>query len=300
MSNFKFYQFDPRPQGREANEVIINGANGGASLLGVEVTIPTLAQMCELGNLDHHGDGDTADTPSAVEQAMTCDLPPAGATLATVRPDADSVSAMAVIVSRAEGREVDEVLVAAIGRFDRIGPAAGRPDDGVLAIGRMACDFKNPLDKRVAWIADVLTGEGDAIEIAELVAARDAEFEAARAASELSLHADGRIVCVQSSHRFATNLGYEAAAVVVAFNSQMAVDFRDASKGTYAKFTICRHDSHVPVNIMAVMDELNKLDSAVTEGSTWGGRGDIGGSPQGISSELSPAQVVEVVSRHLG
>jgi len=105
---------------------------------------------------------------------------------------------------------------------------------------------------------------------------------------------------VVSTHRFATQLGYEAASVLVCFNPEMAVDFRDPSKGTYRKYTLCRYDSHVPVDLTAAMVELNELDSAVTEGNRWGGRGDIGGSTQGIGSGLELEQVLEVVAKHLG
>ncbi len=296
---FQFHQFDPRPQGAESNKDAIVAADGGHNLLGIEVTIPTLAEQCLLGHLDHHGEGDDSSTPAAVEQALTAELPPEGATLATVRCDADSVAAMAVLANRAEGRLVSEEIVAAIGRFDRLGPAAGRPADEVIAISRQAANFRLPLAERVAWVQALLAGEGDEVEVASLVAARDAEFAAAREASELTLHADGRVALVVSTHRFATQLGYEAASVLVCFNPEMPVDSRDASKGTYRKFTICRHDSHVPVDLVAAMAELNELDEAVTEGSRWGGRGDIGGSPQGVSSSLTTEQVVGVVARHL-
>jgi hypothetical protein len=200
---YNFAQLDPRPVGAEKNEAILASGN----VLGVEVAIPAFATKCSLGNLDHHGPEDTADTPSASEQALVTELPPTGATLLTVRTDADSVTAMAVLASRAEGRPVDEEIVSAIGRFDRLGPAEGRPSDEVIAINRVATDFKRPLADRVAWVQAVLAGEGDSDEITKLVAERDAEFEAARAASELRLEADGRIAVVVSTHRFATNLG---------------------------------------------------------------------------------------------
>jgi len=289
LITYVFAQFDPRPVGQDKN-------NG---IMGIEVTIPHLAERCKLGNLDHHGPEDSAETPSAVEQALSAELPPAGAMLATVRCDTDSIGAMAVLANRAAGREVDEVLVRAIGAFDRLGPAAGRPGDEVISIARQAANFRMPLSERVEWVQSVLDGTYDEAEVSELVAARDKEFEAATEASEVTLHADGRIASVVSKHRFATNLGYEAASVLVCFNPEMPVDFRDPSKGTYLKYTLCRYDSHVPVDLVAAMAELNELDPAAVEGARWGGRGDIGGSPQGISSGLELEQVLEVVERHL-
>lgn len=288
---YTFAQFDPRPQGAEHNDAIFEDAE--TCVLGIEVTVGALAAKCSLGNLDHHGAGSTAETPSACEQALNCSLPPEKATLATVRADADSVAAMAVLASRQEGRTINTGIAEAIGMFDRLGPSAGRPDDRVIAVGRVAADFKRPLPERTAWVQAILEGSGDLDEVATLVQAHDAEIEEARAASEISVEADGRISVVVSTNRHATQLGYEHAPVVVACNPEMPVDPRDPSQGSYKKFTICRYDSHVAVDIAGALRELNELEEG------WGGRADIGGSPQGVSSELTLEQVVEVVKRHL-
>ncbi len=292
---FSYFQLDPRPQGAEQNGQILNDFN----VVGVEVTIPALASRC-LVNLDHHGVADTAETPSACEQALdwkgvadeainftkpSC--------LVTIRPDADSVTTMAVLHNRSFDRQVDCDLVAAVGRFDRLGPSAGKPEARVTAIARKACDFKVALADRVQWIADLLAGADKTVEIAELNSAHDSELEAARKASELTLHANGRIACVISTHRFGTTLGYESASVVVAQNHSMLVDPKDPSKGVYNKYTVCRYDSHTPCDLPAALKELQALEAG------WGGRGDIFGSPQGVSSTLSVEQVIGVVSRHL-
>ena len=113
------------------------------------------------------------------------------------------------------------------------------------------------------------------------------------AASKISLVANNRIATVISSHRFATKLGYEHATVVVAQNPEMPVDFRDPSQGKYNKFTVCRYNAHTPCNLPAALIELQALENG------WGGRGDIFGSPQGVSSTLTLDQVVKVVSKHL-
>ncbi len=302
----KFYQLDPRPQGAEANEKIFAKHTG--HVLGIEVTVPSLAAKCRWGNLDHHGPDDTAETPSAAEKAIDASVAywgpepkfgPRGQeslaleALVTIRPDADSITAMAVLANRQIGRLVDENLVHEVGRFDRFGPSAGKPSAVVTAIARKACDFKLSLADRVQWVSDLLASADKTAEIAALNAAHDAELEAARKASELTLNANGRIACVVSTHRFATGLGYENALVVVAVNPAMVVDPKDASKGVYRKFTVCRYDSHVPCDLPAALKELQALEAG------WGGRGDIFGSPQGVSSKLEVEQVIEVVSRHL-
>ncbi len=202
---------------------------------------------------------------------------------------------MAVIASSiGEGRYIDVDLVRKIGEFDRLGPRAERRDDRVVAIARVAGDFKRSLAERVEWVQGLLAGDSEQVsEIASLVEARDREYAAAAAASEVSLSASGRIATVVSTHRFATQLGYEHATVVVAQNPEMPVDPRDPSQGTYRKFTVCRYDSHTPCDLPAALVELQSLEKG------WGGRGDIFGSPQGVSSALTIEQVVEVVARHL-
>lgn len=86
---YTFGVLDPRP-GAD------NGALLGPNTLGIEVTIPSLATLCGLGNIDpQHTDGD-ADH-AAIEVAMKIQPPPDGAVLVTVRADLDSIGAMAVM-----------------------------------------------------------------------------------------------------------------------------------------------------------------------------------------------------------
>ena len=80
--------------------------------LGVEVTDPRLAVACDLGNIDEQ------HTPmggrAACEVALTYPLPPVGVTLATLRPDLDSITAMAVLSLRAAGVCLDDWLLAIV------------------------------------------------------------------------------------------------------------------------------------------------------------------------------------------
>lgn len=286
----KFFQIDPRPQGVAVNEQFFAE---NLEVLGIEVTEQQWANRCSLGNIDHHSPGDTAETPSACEQVLEWSNSTILPAMVTVRPDADSITAMAVITNRLNGRPVNETVVREVGLRDRLGPAAGKPSAVVVAIARKAGDFKVTLADRVAWVADLLAGVDKSVEVAALVAATEGELKAARQASEVSIHADGRIAVVVSTNRFATTLGYESAPVVIALNPAMPVDPKDPAKGTVTKFTACRYDSHVKCDLPSALKELQALEPG------WGGRGDIFGSPQGASSKLTLEQVVEVVSRHL-
>ncbi len=298
----KFFQLDPRPQGTENNEAIFTeAASLGIPVIGIEVTLPAYAGRC-LMNFDHHGPEDTAETPSACEQVYefvqknwTNIADFKDAFFITVRPDADSVMAMGVVYAALNYGSVEPSFLRDVGVFDRLGPSAGRPSDEVRALARKASDFQTSLEERVKWAAGFMSG-GPANwqeEIPLICKEADEELEAARAASKVSLFSQGKITLVESSHRFATNLGYESAPVVVAFNPEFPVDPRDPSLGTYRKFTVCRYNSHVKCDLPAALKEFQSLEK------DWGGRGDIFGSPQRVSSELSIEKVLEIVAKHL-
>lgn len=284
MVEYRFLQLDPRS--KEQTEIF----------MGIEVTIPNVEITSGI-NLDHHGKDDTAETPAACEQALQAELPPEDATIATVRTDQDSITAMAVIANRAIGRKVDELVVRAVGLMDRYGPKVEEQlrHDLVVAIARKAADFKVPLDQRVAFVQACLDGTYNPEEIALLVEARNREFEGSRKASQVKTAAGGRIAVVVSTHRFATNLGYEVAPVVVATNPSMPV-IGESGKTvgeTYLKHTVCRWDSNVPVDLEGALKEFQSIEPG------WGGRGDIFGSPQGVSSKLTTEQVVGMVEKYL-
>ena len=99
---------------------------------------------------------------------------------------------------------------------------------------------------------------------------------------------DGRIAVVESTHRAATTVGYALAPVVIALNPA----FRLGGGEPHRKFTICSFEERF-VNIKAALAELSALEPG------WGGSPTIGGSPQGVSSKLTPNTVEEVIDRHL-
>ncbi len=95
----------------------------GPNTLGIEITEPALAVRCGLGNIDpQHGPEAAFDASAAMEAALDWPLPPRGARLVTIRPDLDSLGAMALLQLRAEGVPLTEELcqrVAEVARADR-------------------------------------------------------------------------------------------------------------------------------------------------------------------------------------
>jgi hypothetical protein len=297
----KFFQLDPRQSNEDQPQVD----------LGIEDTIGVSDV-----NIDHHGPEDTVETPSACEQVFAMTPLLVAETIATVRPDADSVTAMAIYKSRREHdgatSQLNDKLVWQIGTMDRFGPRAAEGFDGdernedqkiSIAIAKIASNFRKSMDERVELVQQILEGNIDddlSQELEGLVQQRDREFVDALAASEIEEVIPGHLAFVKSTHRFATQIGYAAASTLVAFNPEMPVMETNIELGryqatgeTYRKFTICRYDSHVRTDITAVLAELNELESG------WGGRGDIIGSPQNRSSELSEEQVLSIVEKHV-
>jgi len=311
MANYRFAALDARPipAAQAANDVIFAEAPHG--VLGIEVTVPALAGRCVLGNIDpQHTGGDASH--AAIEEALTVPLPPDGATLATVRPDLDSVGAMACLDLLAEGVDLTPAreriaAIAAADTFARGGwpgpqplPTTANPwpsegaADGTRSLAAMAAcvaDFRVPLAERVAametWLLTGAEPEGYRVR----VEAERADLVRALETGEISvsLVADDRIAVVESTHRAATAVGYAHAPVVVAKNPA----FRVGSGEPHTKFTVCVFELGKFADIKSALTELAAIEPG------WGGSPTIGGSPQGVSSQLTTEQVVEVVARHL-
>ena len=111
---YTFLAIDSRPAQRAAMLALL----ASAPTLGIEVTDAAIADACALGNIDpQHGHDRGALLPTgafpagyvregcmaAIDMACGIALPSSGTVLATIRPDLDSVGAMAVLVLRALG-----------------------------------------------------------------------------------------------------------------------------------------------------------------------------------------------------
>ncbi len=337
----KFGVLDPRPipVAESANSALL-----GPNTIGIEVTIPTLATRCGRGNIDpQHTGGDETKTAIeiACEQVESCfeGRPCCGggwdsyycpecdggqqpsysperrwsdAVLVTVRPDLDSVGAMAVYSLAVQGKSLAPAMkriqmVATADKFARGGypgpkplPTRDNPWDEssataessrpLAAIAAAVMDFKVPLADRVVTMEKwLLTGDEPAQyrpqvekERLDMITA----MEAGQIKSET--RSDGRIAVVESTHRAATSVGYSLAPVVVALNPS----FKQGPSEPYKKFTICAFEAKF-ADIKSALAELETLEAG------WGGSPTIGGSPQGVSSVLTIDQVVEVVAKYL-
>lgn len=309
---FSFTTLDPRPisAATDANNKVFQNPVG---VLGIEVTVPTLAERCNLGNIDpqHSENKDQA----AIEAALVAELPPTDATLATVRADVDSVGVMAILALRRKGKALDgnEGLqervrqIAESDRFARGGwpgkrplPTADNPwsdssgaaVDGnktLAGIASAIADFKLPLDQRVGLMETWLETGDEPEEYRKKSEAERMDMVRALETGEIQVSTtyDGRIAIVKSKHTAAMSVGYTQAPVVVAQNPELPG--QDGSK--YNKFTIAQFEGGY-VDMNAVLKELNQREEG------WGGSANIIGSPQGTSSQISTEEVTQIVARH--
>lgn len=310
MGCFFYSILDPRniPAATEANDNVFSNPIG---VLGIEVTVPVLAERCVRGNIDPQHLGADPNR-AAIEEALEALLPPDGTTLATIRADLDSIGTMAVLSLRYEGVDMTTPerakrirLVAESDRFARGGypgprplPSKERPwqdetasaesSRPLAAIAAAVADFKYPVGHRVGWMRNwLLTGE-EPPEYRGRVEAERTEMIEALERGDIKVRVDGGIAVVESSHRAATSIGYSQAPVVVALNPR----FRFQGGEPHHKFTVCQFESGY-VDLKKVAADLSEREAG------WGGTPTIIGSPQGQGSVLSIEEVVDVVKRHL-
>lgn len=309
--SYSYAVLDPRPQSAEARRQFFIR---NLLVLGIEVTVPELAAKCTLGNIDpQHSGGNTglAAIEVAFKERENKTLPD-GATLVTVRPDLDSVGAMALFSLSAQGRtnecsEERVLQVAVADKFARGGwpgpkslPTRGNPwteesataelSRPLAAIAAAVSDFKIPLDERVATMERWLTTGKEPQQYRTQVEKERLDTIVALETGAITVMTvvEGRVAVVESTHRAGTTIGYSQAPVVVALNPE----FRVQGGEPHRKFTVCQFQTGF-VNLGAALAELRQLEEG------WGGSPTIIGSPQGVGSTLTTEQVVEIVSRHL-
>lgn len=307
---FTYALVDPRPipEAQEANEKLFQNPHG---VLGIELTIPAYAERCTLGNIDPQHSGENPNL-AAVEVAVNHPIPPTHATFATVRADLDALGSMAILKYRANGGEITPdmqnriQIIAESDKFNRGGwpgkstfpssenpwPTSGGATESkpLAAIASHVMDFKVPVETRVKSVEDFLLTGAEPTEYRTRVENERADMIAAleSGAIKVEMVANDKVAFVESTHRAGTSIGYTQAPVVVALNPM----FKQGPGEPYKKYTIAQYENG-HIDLIAVKNELAALETG------WGGSPTIIGSPQGVSSNLTAEQVIEVVSKHL-
>mgnify|MGYP001168471663 CR=1 FL=1 len=284
---YSYAVLDPRPT--DAARMANARAFATGPVYGLEVTVPALADRCA-ANLDpQHLGGDAATT--AIQAAIDWPLPPHGATLATVRPDADSIGAMAILALRAEQLHVGyegETLIDTVfhvgttpvqggpGMWERIGliAEADREASGpwpgprpigdaasllrsTTAVERMCADHKLTMDERVQRMREwLLTGRFEGMDAYHQRALDEAE----QALAALQVQVRGQVAIVTGTHRLAMSIGYRHAPVVVATDPA----FRWQGGEPHVKHTVARWNTGTlpDMDWQGMTAALNEADPA--------------------------------------
>lgn len=140
MAIYKCATLDPRniSAAQVANDLVFQNPDG---VFGIEVTVPALAARCSLGNLDPQH-GEQIGHQSAIEAALTCELPPDGTTIATIRADLDSIGAMVILVLRQRVQpDVEEYQKGVMeGRYSPASPLAAITNLSIMEGGQGQLD----------------------------------------------------------------------------------------------------------------------------------------------------------------
>lgn len=294
---FRFALLDPRPCGaaHAHNESVF----AMSRTLGIEVTSAVLAARCHLGNIDPQHEGLNVKQ-AAIEAAIHWPLPREGALLATIRPDLDSLGAMAVLLVRSRGETISQAMqsriaqIAIADRFDH-GPWPGdratqRDEHSVCRdlgiVGAVVADEAMAVADRVQFVAAWLV-TGHLPHNAPRPALTNAQGGRSTMPNDypvVSLHGARRIAFVESVHPGALRHAYRFAPVVVARNS--AFSFRGAAP--HVKYTIAQWCEGY-VDCIGIARSLSTIEAG------WGGSPNIVGSPQGSSSRLEVETVLGAV-----
>ena len=290
-----------------------NAAQIEAGVTGIELVPGPGIDLSKVSvNLDHHGQGCTAESPAACDQALTVDMTELPRKCLYSRLDMDSLVAGAILELRASAalgvidiRDIDEDIVRAVSALDRKGPAGLTDEERehlpeASFLGRVAFDRDLSFDQKIRiamgflLVQDADAAAAKADDIEEANSLRQKELEQARKELQTEVRSSGLVV-VRGNSRFASNLIYESGDIGVAFNDAFPVDFRDPSKGTCRKATIMKRDSNVPLDMTRVAALLNEEEQRLGGSGKWGGRGEILGSPMGQDYLVPDDKVIAAV-----
>lgn len=316
---------DPRPVSlSQQQEMLREKKEHGFILCGFEVSVPALAT--EFGfNIDpQHSEGDSqmscilAIANGALAPAIAQRLETGKPMLwATVRPDLDSIGAMAIQLMINEcGEETlaacaDRVSPEVFERVQRIHRAdCSRTDkwekrplfsqdtpgyehnESLGGIAKAVADYKIPLEQRVQWMYAWLESgvEPEGYREAWLKEWDEIKSALESGATRVNVEASGKYAIVNSKLRAATSIGYAHAPVLICYNPEFPHNPKEGVFGM--KYSVCQYTEGY-ADLTAFKDEMKKIEEG------WGGSPTIVCSPQGEPSTLSPEVVAEVLQKHL-
>lgn len=263
---------------------------------GVEITEPKLLKGQP--NLDHHGIGTSDDMPSAAQQALKlsdAELPQKGHRVAIQKPDADALTAVAVMANRVDGMPVNSTIVEAVGLRDRGLDPTQLPGFASIeaqfnAVRSVSRNEKLLINQRITAIRDILAGTADEQKVVELSERMKRNAEVKQQGllenSQVDMLIPDKLSHVKTEHEFwfaARNLGLEKAPVTL-------ISTPNNTGGTHFQI-LARHGGTAGKYMPRAFLEFQTLEPG------WGGRPDIFVSPH--SSKLPEAKVIDTLKYYV-
>lgn len=330
---YQFATLDPRPlpASNEANDKVF----ASSPVYGIEVTVPALAKRC-IENLDpQHSGGDA--TRTAIENALTAEIPAEGSTLATIRADLDAIGAMAIFNLRAKGESLESAMerinmVATADKFargkwrakplpTRDKPWAGDPMARQLAaISAAIMDFKIPMADRVSMMERWMLrneepeqyrtqAENERLDMITALETGQINIQVLERCTECGAHEVNRpsLWGTVNLHECGYGPMMETLVSIVEGTHRAATSvgysFAPVVVAMNPAFKQGSGEPYRKFTVCTFEAKYADIKSALAELATlevgWGGSPTIGGSPQGVSSTLTIDQVVKVVGKHL-
>ena len=301
-----------------ADNTVHSAANNaqllGANTLGIEVTQTLLARRCGLGNIDPQHGAQTNAASSAIEECLTCALPPKGSVIVTLRPDKDAFGAIAVLELRCAGKDkkIDQWLVRWIGALDRMPYRDARVQYPALdeACQQFLIDAMNyivhsreyELSQKISLLGQILTRELSDTELQRLANRREQlEQETFR------VDMFGRVAFINAPGRYrsAREYGNRNFPVVVIFDPEHHPDGSES----HQRWCVVRQSRPLVFDRKGFLEEIN-LWEAKTRGISlevlhdqsyaWGGPNNMVVSAQGVGygTCLRKELILDLVRKH--
>jgi len=279
----------------------------GLTIIGLEMTEPSLAELCER-NIDPQHTDKRSDQSCAKEIAENApaqlgwfkskDLDKV--VFVTNRVDVDCVAAFVLADRYLKGEKIScNDSIETINTHDTAtrapwgGPKekiedAFNPDDKAKALAASIQVFR-VTPKNIADVAKFIDTGMVEDDVMDSFRKSQQAIIAKVKSGEIKTEVVGGIAYVESTDRAATDVGYSMAPVVVAVNPQM----RAPDGHTYRKVSICQHAEGGYADLKAVAAEL------ATREAGWGGSPTFIGSPQNQDCETAMSDIKKLVFANL-
>lgn len=277
----------------------------GVTIIGLEMTVPQLAELCDRNIDPQHTEG-KADQSCAKEVAEKApellgwfkrqDV--GKVVFVTNRVDVDSIGAYVLADRYLNGEKVSlNENVAAIDAHDtHLGAKWEGPKpieqafDPESKTGALAASIKVFMvtPKNIEDVKNFIdTGNVDETIMDSYRKSQQGIIDKVKS-GDIKTEVVGGVAYVETTLPCATNVGYSFAPVVVATNPAM----RNPDGTTYRKVSICQHEAGY-VDLNAVADKLNEMEAG------WGGSPTFKGSKQGENCNIRPSDIKKLVFANL-